>query len=95
MAILASSIIDLNISWEIQNRVSFLIYSFLVFVIGVLILVWTYSLSTDYAFIPALLGCTLSWLIWILANADNEKLSDENFYKNMRGKGNHGNNWDK
>lgn len=94
MAILAASVIDLNISWEIENRVSFLIYSILIFVLGVFILIWTYSINTDFAFIPAIIGCILSWLIWILANATNEKLSDENFYNNMRGKGKHGNNWD-
>lgn len=95
MAILAASIIDLNISWEIENRVSFLIYSILVFVIGVFILIWTYLLSTDFAFIPAIIGCLLSWIIWILANAYNEKLSDENFYNTMRGRDKHGINWDK
>jgi hypothetical protein len=93
MAILASSIIDLNISWEIENRVSFLIYSFLVFIIGVLILLWTYSIKSNYAFIPAIIGCLLSWFVWILANACNEKLSDENFYNKMRGKGKHGKTW--
>jgi len=95
MAILAASVIDLNISWEIENRVSFLIYSFLIFVLGVLILVWTYSVSSDFAFIPAIIGSILAWIIWVLANAYNEKLSDENFYNNMRGKGKHGENWDK
>jgi drug/metabolite transporter (DMT)-like permease len=93
MAILASSIIDLNISWEIENRVSFLIYSVLFFVIGVLFLIWTYSIHTNFAFFPAIIGTLLSWAIWILANAYNEKLSDENFYNNMRGRGNHGQNW--
>jgi len=94
MAILASSIVDLNISWEIENRVSFLIYSILVFVLGVFILIWTYSLDTYFAFLPAIIGCLISWLTWILANAYNEKLSDENFYNNMRGRGKHGKNWD-
>lgn len=94
MAILATAVIDLNISWEIQNRVSFFIYSILIFVVGLLILLWTYSLSTDFAFVPAIIGCILAWVVWILANAFNEKLSDENFYNNMRGKGNHGAEWD-
>lgn len=94
MAILATAVIDLNISWEIQNRVSFLIFSILTFVIGFLILLWTYSLSTDFAFFPAIIGCILAWGVWILANAYNEKLSDENFYNNMRGKDNHGAGWD-
>lgn len=95
MAILASSIIDLNISWEIENRVSILIYSMLFFVAGLMILIWTYFINSDYAFLPAVIGTILSWLVWILANAYNEKLSDENFYNNMRGKGKHGENWNK
>jgi len=94
MAILAASVIDLNISWEIENRVSFLLYSMLIFVIGIILLIWTYSVSSDFAFIPSILGCVLSWLIWILANAFNEKLSDETFYNKMRGKGKHGKTWD-
>lgn len=94
MAILAASVIDLNISWEIENRVSFLIYSLLAFAVGVGILVCTYLIKSDLAFIPAFLGCLLAWLIWIIANSTNEKLSDENFYNNMRGKDKHGNNWD-
>ena len=94
MAILASSVIDLNISWQIENRVSFLIYSILFFVLGVFILIWTYSIDSNWAFGPAILGCMIGWLAWILANVDNEKLSDENFYNNMRGRGTHGNNWD-
>jgi peptidoglycan/LPS O-acetylase OafA/YrhL len=93
MAILASSIIDLNISWEIENRVSILIYSMLFFVVGLMILICTYSIENNYAFIPAVVGTALSWVVWILANADNERLSDENFYNNMRGKGKHGTHW--
>ena len=94
MAILAASVIDLNISWEIENRVSFLIYSFLIFVLGVFILIWTYSIKSDFAFIPAILDCIISWLIWILAKATTETLSVEDCYNNMRGKGKHGGNWD-
>ncbi|MEO7047432.1 MAG: hypothetical protein ABI091_19165 [Ferruginibacter sp.] len=93
MAILASAVIDLNISWNIENRVSFLIYSILLFVLGVLILITTYSISSNWAFVPAVLGCFLAWLTWILANSDNEKLNDQNFYNAMRGKENHGRNW--
>jgi drug/metabolite transporter (DMT)-like permease len=95
MAVLASSVIDLNLSWELENRVSFLIYSFILFIGGVVILIWTYSVNNISAFVPAVLGCILSWIVWILANAYNEKLSDENFYNNMRGKGTHGGNWKK
>lgn len=96
MAVLASSVVDLNLSWGIENRVSFLVYSFLIFIGGFIILLWTYSVHTDWAFIPAALGCLICWIVWVLANSDNEKLSDENFFYNaMRGKGNHGENWDK
>lgn len=93
MAILAASVIDLNISWEIENRVSFLLYSVIILVVGILLLIWTYSMNSGFAFVPSILGCLLSWFIWIIANADNEKLSDENFYNKMRGKGNHGETW--
>lgn len=94
MAIIASSIVDLNISWEIENRVSFLIYSILLFVIAVFILGLTYYIPSNYAFIPAILGCILAWLIWVLANAYNDRLNDQNFYNIMRGRGVHGQNWD-
>ncbi|MBY0425658.1 MAG: hypothetical protein K2Q22_08490 [Cytophagales bacterium] len=92
MAILASSIIDLNLSWSILNRVSTLLYSFLFFIVGLLLMWLTYKIQSDIAFIPAIIGCIISWIVWILANADNEKLNDENFYKAMKGEG-HGNNW--
>jgi hypothetical protein len=95
IAILASSVIDLNLSWEIENRVSMLVYSFLIFVLGFVLVLFIYFLKSDYAFIPALGGCFLSWLVWILANADNDKLSDENFFNNMRGKDKHGKTWGK
>lgn len=93
MAILASSIVDLNISWEIENRVSFLIYSILLFVVAVFILGLTYYIPSNYAFIPAIFGCLLAWVIWVLANAYNERLNDQNFYNIMRGKDVHGQNW--
>lgn len=94
MAILATAVIDLNISWEIQNRVSFFLYSILIFVIGLSFLFWTYSVQSDFAFIPAILISVIAWIVWILANAYNERLSDQNFFNAMRGKGRHGDNWE-
>jgi len=94
MAILATAIVDLNISWYIENRVSFFIYSILCLVIGIVILYITYSTNSYWAFLPTALGCFLSWFTWILANSDNERLNDENFYNAMRGRNNHGQNWE-
>lgn len=94
MAILATSIIDLNISWNLQNRLSFFIYSILFFVLGIGLLLLTYMVGGCWSFFWSGLGAIVSWVVWIIANADNEKLSDENFYNQMRGKSEgHGSNW--
>lgn len=94
VAIIATSFIDLNLSPKVYNRIAFLIYSFIFYGFAVFLLWLTYTLKASSAFIPACIGLFFSLLVWVLANAENEKFSEENFYDNMRGKKEgHGEGW--
>lgn len=94
MAIIAASVVDLNLSTSIKNIASLIINSIALLGIAFLLFLLTYSTKSSFAFLPAISGLIISLCVWILANADNEKLSDQSFYKKMRGNDiGHGNNW--
>ncbi len=94
IAIIAASLVDLNLSFSIKNIASLIINSLAFFGVSLLLLYLAYNLESNWAFVPASLGVVLSLVIWVLANADNEKLSDSNYYDMMRGKDvGHGSNW--
>ncbi len=80
VAIAATSCIDLNLSEKLENRLAFLIYSF-IFCGATAVLLWlTYNFKSTTSFIPSVLGTLLSLAIWVIANADNRKLTEENFF---------------
>jgi hypothetical protein len=93
MAIMASCFVDLNLSLNIKHVASTLIISFGFFAICAVLAMVTFGYQNSMAFWPAIIGTVLALFTWILANADNEKLRDETFYKRMRGT-EHGNNWE-
>lgn len=94
MAIIAASVVDLNLSLSIKNFASLIIYSIVALAVSLVLFYWSYTANSNVAFVPACLGLVLGLVVWILANADNDKLNDSSFYSIMRGKKEgHGNNW--
>ncbi len=94
MAIIAASLVDLNLSSAIKNMASLIINSIALLGFTFVLFLTTYLIKSHYAFLPASIGTVISLIIWILANADNEKLSDESYYNKMRGKEEgHGTTW--
>jgi len=94
IAIIAISFIDLNISPNLQNRLAFFIFSFIFYSIAVALLWWTFKCKSDVSFLPASIGTAVSIIVWIIANADNDKLNEQAFIDNLRGKDKgHGQNW--
>jgi hypothetical protein len=83
IALIAASLVDLNLSFNIKNIPSLIINSIAFIGVSILLLIFSFKIKTNWSFLPAIIGYFLSILIWILANADNEKLSDETYYKKM------------
>ena len=94
VAIIAASLVDLNLSLNIQSKPSLTINSFAVGAISILLMYLSYNINSYWALLPGLLGILIALSVWILANADNENLSDSIYYEKMRGKDiGHGKNW--
>ena len=94
IAVLATSFVDLNLSPKIYNKISFLIYSFIFYGFGVLLLFLSYQKKTDISFIPATMGLILTIFVWVLANADDKKFDEENFSERIKKPSSeHGSNW--
>jgi membrane associated rhomboid family serine protease len=81
-AIMATAFADINLSKRIESKPSFFIYSLLICLFGAILLIATYLLTNckfpQWAFLTSGLGCLLSLLLWIIANADNENLKSNN-----------------
>jgi hypothetical protein len=77
IAILGSSILDLNLSQKIRNKDSFLIYSLILLLFGVFIVFLIAKLDNNISIIIALLGVFISWFVWWFANSDNLLLTRE------------------
>lgn len=97
LGVIAASLVDLNLNINIKNVPSFTINSFGVALFCVILFLVSFNSESWIGLICAIFGFFLALVIWVLANADNEKLNDENyFYNSMRGKGNHGDeSWNK
>lgn len=94
MAIIAASLVDLNLSFKIKNVASLVIYSMACLGVACGLFYWSYNITSNYSFIFSILGILIGWLVWILANADNEKLNDSTFYTEMRNnEEGHAKNW--
>lgn len=86
IALIAASLVDLQLSFNIKNIPSLIINSIACIAVSLLLLYFSFSIKNNWSLIPALLGYGLGLFVWILANADNENLSDEIFYKKMLSK---------
>lgn len=95
IALLASSFIDLNVLPNAINRVSMLIYSVIFLGLGFLLFWLSINISSNFSFIPAILGFVFAILTWHLANCDSDKFNDESFNAKIRAeaKQTHGSNW--
>ena len=83
VAIIASSLVDLNLSYNIKNVPSLIINSVGFIAISILLLILSFNLKSGWSLLPAIFGYTIAIMIWILANADNDKLSDDSYLANI------------
>lgn len=83
VAIIASSLVDLNLSYNIKNIPSLIINSIGFIAVSILLLILSFNLNGNWSLLPAILGYLLALIIWILANADNDKLSDDSYLQNI------------
>lgn len=88
VALIAGSLVDLNLSFNIKNIPSLIINSIAFIGVSILLVYLSFSINGLWSLIPAVIGYLLSLVIWILANSDNEKLSDSTYYKRMIDKSN-------
>jgi hypothetical protein len=94
IALIASSAIEVILSFSTDNKASFAIYSVIVFIIGFILLFLSNSLPTNWGLLPAILGVILALFVWVIANADNPKLNDNKFREVLKeGINKHGSNW--
>lgn len=94
IAIIAASIVDLNLSTSFKNLASLNILTVIILGFTVVLFLLSYYIRSEYGIIPAMVGVFISLLVWTLANAENEKLNDSKFYDKMHG-GSHGKSWEK
>jgi hypothetical protein len=83
VAIIASSLVDLNLSYNIKNVPSLIINSIGFIAVSILLLILSFNLNGNWSLLPAISGYFLALIIWILANADNDKLSDDSYLQNI------------
>jgi hypothetical protein len=93
MAIIAASIVDLNLSTSFKNLASLNILTVILLGVATVLFLLSYYIHSGYGMVPALLGIFISLTVWVLANAENEKLNDSKFYDKMRGEI-HGRTWE-
>lgn len=94
IAIIAASLVDLNLSLNIKSKPSLTITSFAIGGISILLVFLSYKINSYWALLPGSFAALISLIVWVLANADNENLSDSTYYEKMRGKDiGHGQNW--
>lgn len=77
VAVTAGSLVDLNLHRATKNVRAFLVWSSITMVISAALLVATYILKTNSAFIPAGIGLVLSVLTWIVANSKDRKFQED------------------
>lgn len=86
VAIIAASLADLNLSLNIKNVPSLTINSIGFFGLSILLMVLAFTIDSAWGLVPAILGYFIAIIIWVLANCDNEKLSDESYLQNIKNK---------
>lgn len=94
IAIIAASIVDMNLSTSFKNLSSLYILTVIILGLAFVLFLFSYFIKSGYSIIPAIIGTLISLIVWTLANAENEKLNDKTFYEKMRGADqNHGRSW--
>lgn len=83
VAIIAASLVDLNLSYNIKNVPSLIINSIGFIALSILLMILSFNINGGWSLLPAIIGYFLALLIWVLANADNDKLSDESYLVNI------------
>lgn len=83
VAIIAGSLVDLNLSFNIKNIPSLIINSLAFIAVSILLLVLSFCVKGGLSLIPAILGYSLALLIWVLANSDNDKMSDDGYFQQI------------
>ena len=83
--IVGACVAEIMISTKVINRIGFNIISLIFSGASVALLFWIYDFKSNYSFWPAIIGIIVSIFFWILAYADEDKFSEETFYKNMKG----------
>ena len=75
-----------------KYRLSLVLLVFLTLFIEILLVVW-YECLKAYV-IPAILSTILSWVFWVIANYDNESLTDKSYDSQIKeGEAKHAKNW--
>jgi uncharacterized protein YacL len=97
MASLTRSVIDVNLLTDFFNKLSLIIYSFIILALGVLFFILVTNIKSNYAFIPAILGFLLSIFTWYFANSDSDKFNEASYNDKIRkeAKDKHGADWGK
>jgi len=94
IALTAASLVDIALDYNTKNKPSFAISS--IFTSGLVLILFLYAYNTKgtSAFILGFIGILISLFIWVLANYENKKLDDENYYKTVSDNSqDHGANW--
>ncbi|KFF11185.1 hypothetical protein [Flavobacterium hydatis] len=86
IAIISASLVDLNLSFNLKNVPSLIINSIAFFGISIFLLILSFNVTGSYSLIAAVPGYLIALLIWVLANSDNGKLSDESYFNQMTDK---------
>lgn len=97
IAIIIPAVINIFLSFfKLRNKVSFIIYMIVILVLSGILLWLSNTLNMNFVLIPAIVGILLSWFFWVIANSDNDNLSDYSFDKKIKDEveRNHGGSWD-
>lgn len=95
-ALIAGSLVDLNLSFKIKNMPSMIINSIGIVGTSIFLLFLIFKMNSNWSILPAIIGYIISLIIWIIANADNENLSDGTYYDKIVEKaGELSQNWEK
>lgn len=93
--IVATSFVDLNLCERLQNKKAFMMWSYILAGFSIFLLWITFQLKSPLSFLPSFVGTILALFIWVIANADNDKIiQEDNFFDEMRGGDKkHGSSW--
>lgn len=97
IALIIPAVIDIFLSFgKLRNKVSFIIYMIVILVLCGILLWLSNTVNNYFVLIPAIIGILLSWFFWVIANSDNDNLSDYSYDQKIKDEiaKTHGGNWD-